>query len=288
MQSVSGAVTGYLSVWGDATNGDGAELPRSPARVHDAFLSDAIQAISLRPTWSPEAHARDLFMSPSRFAHRFRELAGLSPGAYARALRIQEAKRLLLTTAAPVLEVAEEVGYDSLGTFTTRFATHVGVPPGRFRQLTDIRLPPVSQALRQSSRTEGGRRGAYAFRAFVGLFRSRLPAGRPAVGGLFRVPGRFVLTACMPGNYYVLSAMVPDDVPSADLLLSAPSAVAMSPGPVEVAMGRTTTCDLRYRSPSPGDPPVIVSLAVLAAPRPGGRGQGRPFAPAFPPAPGKK
>jgi len=73
-------------------------------------------------------------LSPYYFTRVFRDVAGIPPVEYLAALRVQEAKRLLLTTTASVTDVCFEVGYTGLGTFTTRFARLVGVPPGRLRR----------------------------------------------------------------------------------------------------------------------------------------------------------
>ena len=53
-------------------------------------------------------------------------------------MRIEEAKRLLTTTTLPVTEISHRVGYSSVGSFSTRFATSVGVPPSTYRQLGGV------------------------------------------------------------------------------------------------------------------------------------------------------
>ena len=73
-------------------------------------------------------------LSPYYFARVFRDMTGIPPAEYLAALRVQEAKRLLLTTQASVTDVCFEVGYTGLGTFTARFARLVGVSPGRLRR----------------------------------------------------------------------------------------------------------------------------------------------------------
>lgn len=75
-------------------------------------------------------------MSRFHFTRVFAQITSASPGRFLAAVRIQEAKRLLLRTNRNVTEVALEVGYNSLGTFTRIFADFVGFPPIRFRQLS--------------------------------------------------------------------------------------------------------------------------------------------------------
>jgi transcriptional regulator GlxA family with amidase domain len=72
-------------------------------------------------------------MSVYHFARVFREQTGLPPATYLAALRLSEAKRLLLETSLSVADVCSKVGYNSIGTFTSRFTQVVGVSPGKFR-----------------------------------------------------------------------------------------------------------------------------------------------------------
>ena len=74
-------------------------------------------------------------LSPFHFARVFRQATGIPPAAFFAALQLDRAKRLLLETELSVTEICFALGYASLGTFTTRFAARVGVPPGRFRRL---------------------------------------------------------------------------------------------------------------------------------------------------------
>jgi AraC family transcriptional regulator len=69
------------------------------------------------------------------FARMFRRVTGVSPRRYLYTLRLQEAKRLLTATSFSVAEISYRVGYRSVGTFSSRFAASVGVPPARYRRL---------------------------------------------------------------------------------------------------------------------------------------------------------
>lgn len=72
-------------------------------------------------------------MSVYHFARIFREQTGLPPATYLAALRLSEAKRLLQETSLSVADICFKVGYNSIGTFTSRFTQVVGMSPGRFR-----------------------------------------------------------------------------------------------------------------------------------------------------------
>lgn len=213
--------------------------------------------------------ARQLAFSPSQLAHRFRAVAGLPPGTLALGMRMQEAKQLLVGTGLSVIDVALEVGYDSLGTFTSRFAGLVGTSPGRYRALLDAAPPGLAaHRILAGTASVAGRlagRDGFAGVAFVGLFPSYLPAGRPVSGTLATVPGSYRLPPCPPGRYRVMAAGVAGDATGETLVVSQAAAVASGEGPVDVRTGGPEVrCDLTLRPPLPTDPPVVVSLAILA------------------------
>jgi AraC family transcriptional regulator len=71
-------------------------------------------------------------LSPYHFARTFRRVTGIPPGEIQTTVRLERAKQLLLTTDLSVTGVCFEVGYESLGTFTTRFTQLVGLSPTRW------------------------------------------------------------------------------------------------------------------------------------------------------------
>jgi AraC-like DNA-binding protein len=92
-----------------------------------------------------EALARGVHMSAGHLSREFRLAYGESPYAYLALRRIERAMALLRRGDLSVTEVCFEVGYTSLGTFSTRFAELVGVPPSVYqRQAARIaaELPP--------------------------------------------------------------------------------------------------------------------------------------------------
>jgi len=55
-----------------------------------------------------------MFVSPFHFSRIFAKTVGLTPGRYLTALRLFEAKRLLLSTSLTVSDVVCSVGYSSV------------------------------------------------------------------------------------------------------------------------------------------------------------------------------
>jgi AraC-like DNA-binding protein len=73
-------------------------------------------------------------MSAGHLSRQFRLAYGESPYAYLMTRRIERAMTLLRRGDLSVTEICFAVGCSSLGTFSTRFAELVGVPPSTYRE----------------------------------------------------------------------------------------------------------------------------------------------------------
>ncbi len=80
-----------------------------------------------------ESLARDVHLSAGHLSRQFVLAYGETPYAYLMTRRIERAMTLLRTTDLSVTEVCFAVGYQSLGTFSTRFSELVGVAPSLYR-----------------------------------------------------------------------------------------------------------------------------------------------------------
>jgi len=81
-----------------------------------------------------EALARGVHMSAGHLSREFRRVYGEPPYSYLMTRRIERAMTLLRRGDMTVTEVCFAVGFSSLGTFSTRFAELVGVPPSVYRR----------------------------------------------------------------------------------------------------------------------------------------------------------
>jgi AraC-like DNA-binding protein len=72
-------------------------------------------------------------VSKYHFLRCFTVTYGLTPGAYLTRRRIERAQDLLRATNLTVTEICRLVGYDSLGSFSSRFKTLVGVTPSAYQ-----------------------------------------------------------------------------------------------------------------------------------------------------------
>ncbi|MFJ9829576.1 helix-turn-helix domain-containing protein [Streptomyces sp. NPDC101160] len=162
--------------------------------------------------------ARTAMFSKFHFTRVFRDVTGTSPGRYLSALRLQEAKRLLLETNFSVADISSQVGYSSVGTFSSRFKSCVGVSPSMFRELEGFtqEIGPGEHAAVPAEGVHGSLRGRVHLpedrtpgHCFVGLFPTPVPQGQPVRCAVLNGPGSFELRDIPAGTWYVLVHSVP-------------------------------------------------------------------------------
>jgi AraC-like DNA-binding protein len=85
-----------------------------------------------RPVFLAEA-ARQACLSPFYFNRLFIQAFNETPHEFITRRRIEQAKKLLLAGNHSVTEICFDVGYESLGSFSTRFSSLTGLSPAAFR-----------------------------------------------------------------------------------------------------------------------------------------------------------
>ncbi|WP_251863589.1 AraC family transcriptional regulator [Achromobacter sp. Marseille-Q4962] len=118
-------------------NGQGAALRLTV--LQDSQLNRVAKAIRiLRDHYAKplrvEDIARDVHMSVSSLHHHFKQATAMSPLQYQKQLRLQEARRLMLTADAGVALAARAVGYESSSQFSREYSRLFGTPPLRDKQ----------------------------------------------------------------------------------------------------------------------------------------------------------
>ncbi|CAM5280302.1 hypothetical protein GCM10010329_78740 [Streptomyces spiroverticillatus] len=193
-------------------------------------------------------------LSSFHMSRLFHQETGLPPARFLSAVRQEVAKRKLLCTSDRVADISVQVGYSSLGSFTTRFTKSVGVSPGRFRRLALLGQTAIEFT---AGRTDDA---PFAYGSFCGRLRRSdgqddEPVFVAAIPPLTRNehPSR-CRRICNGKGFWNI-----DFVPEGVWYLQAvsrrtgggkrPIAIA-SAGPFYVAAGSTVDVDLVLKSPS--------------------------------------
>lgn len=246
-------------------------------------VEDAIVAMraQLGEPLSLQAIARTAASSPYHFDRIFRQVTGVPPFRFLAALRLDAARRLLLTTRYSATSICFEVGYSSVGSFTRQFTESVGMPPHRLRcfaaagsgsatlararEVDDEAPPSAREGVSGEVEAPEGFEGVI----FVGLFATPMPSGRPSACALLHGPGPFRTGPLPDGVYHLFAAGVPLPAGAAegDGLLEA-GMLRAAPGPVEVRGGEGEAgVRIVLRPPASTDPPILVALPVLLSER---------------------
>src|SRR5258708_6213757 len=96
--------------------------------------------------WPVERLANVSGVSDAHFARSFKEAFGVPPHRYLLTRRIERAKALLRDSDAPIIEIAFQTGWNSLGTFGRVFRDVTGESPSELRareQASAHQLDPV-------------------------------------------------------------------------------------------------------------------------------------------------
>lgn len=105
-----------------------AQTYRSISNARD-FMREAYA----RPLKLADVSAR-AHLSPYHFLRVYRRAFGETPHESLTRLRIERAKALLAGGSHNVTEACFEVGFSSLGSFSTLFTRHVGLTPSEYRR----------------------------------------------------------------------------------------------------------------------------------------------------------
>lgn len=110
----------------------------SAATDHQQAVDRAIELMrkDLTADLSVADLARTVGYTKWYFTRVFARITGTTPARYRADLRMAEACRLLATTDLHVSRVCTAVGYESIGTFGTRFKAYAGCSPTAYRRKT--------------------------------------------------------------------------------------------------------------------------------------------------------
>lgn len=261
------------------TDGAGSVSSTRPdtAEAHRKAVQRAIQA--MRERMEEELSLDDLaevgIMSPYHFSRVFRRVTGLPPARFLSALRLQAAKRLLLSTDESITDICFEVGYNSLGTFSRRFTEVVGISPRGFRQLGRRGVRAAISFLKAQSQfpTFAGGSGIagtidaperFSGPVFVGLFPKGIPEGRPAACSILGGAGRYRLGPVADGTYHLFATGIAWSLEAQEYLLYDQALRGEVSKTVVVEGGSAASrTDLALKPPTPIHPPILMAIPLL-------------------------
>ncbi|MYS21642.1 helix-turn-helix domain-containing protein [Streptomyces sp. SID4948] len=218
-----------------------------------------------------EELAEAAIFSKFYYSRVFRDVTGTSPGRFLSAIRLFMAKRHLLETPSSVTEISYRVGYNSLGTFTSRFTRSVGISPARYRFLAEDGLPQITpfgmscpdQKLSSLSGLLAIPEGFGPLRIYVGAFNTPIVEGLPQSCDILDGAGPFQLSI-PDGEWFVRAAAVStrDQEPDGGPRIRTPLLIGAA-WPVTVSGGSAYTTDVALRPVGPFDLPILLALPEL-------------------------
>ncbi len=96
--------------------------------------------------WPVERLAQVSGVSPAHFARSFKDAFGAPPHRYLLTRRLERAKALLRDTDTPIIEIALQTGWNSLGTFGRVFRDVLGESPSALRAREQAAAHALDQA----------------------------------------------------------------------------------------------------------------------------------------------
>lgn len=210
--------------------------------------------------------ARAAMFSKFHFTRVFQRVTGISPGRFLSALRLQRAKDLLVSTAMSVADISTHVGYNSVGTFSSRFSRSVGMSPTTYRRRAGFAPagaadshPPGSRScaatLTCRVRLAEPDNGAVVF---LGMFPDRIPEGRPARCAVLSDRDQTRWESVPAGTWYLLAQSAKTDANEQDRAVQ-PAAVATY-GPFSVRPGWSANLEMVLRPSRLLDPPALLAM----------------------------
>ena len=218
------------------------------------------------------------YLSPFHFNRVFRLVTSVPPFRFLAALRMSEAKRLLLESHMNVTDICIAVGYSSLGTFTTLFTQQVGVGPREFRRLgAAYGDRAVAELLQSQPRALANITGRVTgqvdipepdYLIMMGLFTRSLALGKPVACTCTRGPGAFQIAGVPDGTYCLLAAAYSADATVGEVLLAGCHPghwVGTTDNPVTVEGGQAAGPVRIMLMPTADiNPPILTGIPVLS------------------------
>jgi AraC-like DNA-binding protein len=252
-------------------------MAKTEERIQAVLRSIEYMKKNLDDEVTTEDLASEAGYSPYHFTRIFKEVTGVSPRHYLSALRIEAGKNLLIQSSSKsIVGTMLEIGFQSFGSFSSKFKQFVGLSPKKF-QATAATLHEFMNEYDNAAHIEKSQdvklqsiKCYIDFPAdfigwiFVGLFPRPIPDQKPIMGTAFSHSHKGCQFTDLPkGTYFVLAAAVPKSMNPADYFLLNKNLRGIAKKPVEVNLQTAEEVYIKLRKPMPYDPPILINLPRL-------------------------
>lgn len=200
----------------------------------------------------------------------FKKLTGIPPMTFHNAEKLEIAKKLLVFDKMPATQVCFEIGFESLGSFVTKFGSNVGITPANYARTMSafgfaelfahslLSRRPVSRSAGTSIEVHFDEpRTAIKPSLIAAVFSRAYPSGTPA-GWRFVPPTRRLALFHSGLTGYCLAASMPLWPRLSELVNFHPALIGRS------ALTRTDgEIRLMLRPPTIFDPPITLAIPAL-------------------------
>ncbi|WP_425100859.1 helix-turn-helix domain-containing protein [Tropicibacter sp. S64] len=205
-----------------------------------------------------------------RLTDAFRTLTGIPPMTFHNAEKLELAKRLLVFEEMSVTDTCFDIGFESLGSFISKFTTQVGIPPGKYARtmketgFAELFVLALAHGLKDGA--EGAAQARLRFErpvwsgapgVIAAIFRKPIPSGMPTVWRFIHALGTGT-SVPLQTKGYCLAASLPLRPAMADLINLKPALI----GRAELRPGVAET-RIAMVEPTVFDPPVTLAVPAL-------------------------
>jgi AraC-like DNA-binding protein len=214
-------------------------------------------------------------ISKFHFVRVFNEVTGTTPHHFVACLRVQRAKELLLRSESSITDICLEVGYTSLGSFSTTFRELVGLSPQGFRAMPKkldklqfakaiwgylaARHQPLGPHFDGVVEGPASPRGF----TFVGTFTKGVPLGIPYSGTVVLGRGTFRIKRPVIPEFHLMAVLVPFTTNFTSIMATIPVGLVASLRVQNADLDAGLKPRLRLRPLRPTDPPIVLALPAL-------------------------
>jgi AraC family transcriptional regulator len=204
----------------------------------------------------------------------FQAATRISPFRFLAAVRVHQAKQLLLTTSVSITDISFAVGYNSVGSFTNYFTSSVGMSPRQFRRAAGAGgsgFPCLAADAAAGEDAVGGMvslpAGYAGGRVYLGAFTTTVVQYRPAAAVVIDIPDDgqpvpYRLPGVPRGKWFVHAVGLADSIDPQPWTRRV--ALVGTHDPVPVTAGATARVTVPLRPRRITDPPVLLALPDLA------------------------